>query len=169
MNSKILVATILSAILITSAFCYADNKPSNSSSKQNTISGPFKKILVGEYIKVVLVQDASASSVTIIGDEKKISYINVSMSNNELSIKSKKNFLNRKITVYVPVKDLSLVELKNGSSIFGEGALQFNDLTVTAGNDCRVALKAHGNITLKTTEDCVFVFEKNEGAKVVYE
>ena len=169
MKSNILAATILSAILITSAFCYADNKPSNSSSKQITISGPFKKILVGEYIKVVLIQDASASSVTIIGDEKKISYIDVSMSNNELSIKSKKNFLNRKITVYVPVKDLSLVELKNGASVSGEGALQFNDLTVTAGNNCHVALKVYGNITLKPNDDCEFVFEKNEGAKVVYQ
>lgn len=169
MKSNILAATILSAILITSAFCYADNKPSNSSSKQITISGPFKKIVVGEYINVVLIQDASASYITVAGDEKKIPYINVSMSNNELSIKSKKNFLNRKITVHVPVKDLSLVELKNGASISGEGALHFNNLTVTAGDNCRIALKAYGNITLKPTDDCEFVFEKNEGAKVVYE
>ncbi len=169
MKPKILAATLLSAILITSSFCYADNRSSNSSSKQITVSGPFKKILVGEYINLVLIQDASASYITVAGDAKKISYINVSMSNNELSIKSKKNFLNRKITVYVPVKDLSSVELKNGASISGEGALQFDNLTVTAGVNCHVALKAHGDITLKTVDDCVFVFEKNEGARVVYE
>jgi len=168
MKSKILVATLLLVTTVTNSF--ADrHHPNFPVIKEVTIKKDFQKILVDKSFQLVLVQNSNKSSVTISGDAKDVESVEVNVINDQLTVTSKRNINYNKIVVYVPVKDLSLLDLASGASVSGEGDLRFDNLTVVLNRDSHVNLKALGNITLKPADDCELAFEKNERYKVIYQ
>ena len=169
MKSKILVATVLLITTVTNSFAYRHH-PNFPVIREVIIKTDFQKILINKNFQLVLIQNSGKSSVTIAGDAKDIQDVEVNIINNELRVTSKRNINYSKVVVYVPVKNLSVLNLASGASVSGEGALKFDDLTVVLNRDSKVNLKALGNITLKpAADDCELVFEKNERYKVIYQ
>ena len=168
MKSKILVATLLLITTVTNSFAY-DNYPKYPVIRDVAIKTIYQKIFVDKSFQLVLIQNLNKTSVTIAGDAKDVQNVEVKIISDQLILTSKKKINSNKIVVYVPVKNLSLLNLASGASVSGEGALKFDDLTVVINKDSQVNLKALGNITLKPADDCELVFEKNERYKVIYQ
>jgi len=113
------------------------------------------------------VQHPGKSPVTISGDEKDLQNVEVNVINDKLTITSKKNINTKKIIIYVPVENLSFLELGSGATVSGEGALKFDNLTVLLNTGSQVNLKALGNIILESADNCELVYEKNEIFKII--
>ena len=165
MKPKIFSAIFLSIALITSSFALKP-KPVPAT-REIAIMAPFQKITVSEYINVVLVQDPYRLTITVTGDEKAVPGVQAKIVKNQLYISSKRSSQGRKITVYVPVEDISLIELSTGCSISGEGILKFKDVTVVLSSESHAALNVLGAITIKPGDDCDFVYEKDEKYKLI--
>ena len=168
MKSKILVATVLLITTVTNSFAYRHH-PNFPVIREVTIKTDFQKILISKSFQLVLIQNSNKSYVTISGDAKDVQDVEVNVINDQLTVTSKRNINYNKIVIYVPVKNLSLLNLASGASVSGEGDLRFDNLTVIINRDSRVNLKALGNIILKPADDCELVFEKNERYKVIYQ
>jgi hypothetical protein len=167
MKSKIFAATVLFIAITVSSFGYSIN--SNSPAiREVAISGAFQKLMIDKNFEVVLKQSSGTSSVTIVGDEKNVQNVDVNIVNDQLIITSVRK-LTGKVIVYVPVKNLSFLKLASGASVSGEGVLKFDNLIVEINTDSYVNLKALGKVILQPADDCEFVYEKYEQAKVVYQ
>lgn len=164
MKPKIFAVILLLTAFVTSSFAKSG---SPAVKREIAIMAPFKKIIVGEYINVVLVQDPYRLTITVSGDEKNVQYVHTNIYNNRLTISSKKNLTGKKITVYIPVGDLSEVHLSTGASVSGEGILKFPDLTVIMSDDTHTSLDVLGDVKISSNENCDFVYEKNEKYKVI--
>jgi len=168
MKPKILAALALLAVC-SSAFAIDKHKePTRYATKELIIEGKFQKIVVDRYINLVLVADDKKNSVTVSGNQNFVDLIDIKVDKDEMIISSKKNPANKNITVYVPVKYLSYIELKHGASVSGRGKLQFNNLTVFVNTGSSLDLTNIGNIEVKSADDCEVVYVKNEITKRAY-
>ena len=157
MKSKILAATLLLITTVTSSFASSNNS-NFPVMRQVRISKPFQKLVVNSNIHLVLVQDESKSMITITGNEKDVDNVGITYNNDQLVITSKNN--KDAVVMYIPVTDLSLINLASGATVSGEGDLKFNNLTVIVNQESFVNLKAAGNVTLKPADNCDVVYEK---------
>ena len=162
MKSKIFATILLVVVSITSSFAIVNNS-NFPVIKQVRITRPFQKLVVNSNVHLVLVQDESKSIISITGNEKDVESIEITCNKDQLTITSKKN--TEGIVVYVPVTDLSLINLASGAAVSGEGNLQFDNLTVIVDTDSYVNLKAAGNINLKPADNCDVVYEKIRSVK----
>ena len=169
MKTRILAAAFTCLLFTsTSSFAFDRKGSSPSASREVAIAGKFQKIRVGENIKLVLVPADQQNAATISGNQSKVSDVTVKVKGDQLVIYSSKGVNKGDVTVYVPVKDLSYIDLKEGASVAGKGDLKFNNLTVFVNIDSRMELEMIGNINIKPADNCDFVYEKKEIAKVVY-
>jgi Protein of unknown function (DUF2807). len=143
MKTKILTVPLAFLFLTTTAALGLDaNQPTTS--KEVTTDGNYKKITVGENIKLVLVPADQLSAITVTGDMAKVNDVTVKTKRDELSITSKYRVKPGSITVYVPATDLSYIDLNKGASVAGKGDLTFKDLTVFVNVDCKMELTMMG-------------------------
>ena len=166
MKTKISTAALAFLFLTISAFGF--DKGQLFSSKEVAINRNYQKITVGSNIKLVLLPAGQQTTVTVTGDLDKVSDVTVTMDKNEMFISSKKRVKPGSIVVYVPATDLDYINLKSGAVVTGQGDLKFTNLTVFVNVDSRMELKMFGNIKIKQAEDCDFIYEKKETARVVY-
>ena len=164
MKTSILAAAF-TCLLFTSSF--AIDRKQMSSSREETIEQGFNKIRVGENIKLVLVPADQKNTVTISGDQSKLNAITFKVKGDQLLIYSANTLNKESITVYVPVKDLSYIDLKQGASVSGQGDLKFNNLTIFVNIDSRMNLTMTGKINIKQADDCDFIYEKKEITSMV--
>lgn len=165
MKLKIFAAAFFSIALITSGF--AGNPKPAAITREIVITTKFDKVIVGAHLTVVLVQDPNVTSIRISGDEKSVQYVAANVVKNRLQILAKRSLEGKKVTVYVPVKDISAIELSNGSSLSGKGVLIFSNLTVILNDDAHVELNAYGEINIQSGDNCDFVYERNDRYKMI--
>lgn len=168
MKTRILAAAFTCLLFTTTSSFAFDRKESAPSTREVAIGEKFQRIRVGENIKMVLVPADQQNAVTISGNQSNLDAVTVKVRGNQLLISSGKTLNKGAVTVYVPVKDLSYIDLKEGASVSGKGNLKFTDLTVFVNIDSRMELTMIGNINIKQADDCDFIYEKKETAKVVY-
>src|ERR1700750_3297866 len=154
MKTEILSATF--ALLSMAGYSFDKTQPSE---KEIMVQDNYKKIMVGENIKLVLVPADKNTNIFISGNQDKLNNISVKENNDQIIISSKQSIKQESIVVYVPVKELSFIELKKGAILSGQGDLTFNDLTVLVNVDSRMELKLKGNVKIKEAEDCYFIYE----------
>lgn len=165
MTTKIFTAIVLSIAFVTSSFAAKPRTP--MATREIAILAQFEEIAVDEYISVVIVQDPYRLTITVSGDEKSIASVQTSIENNKLRIFSKRRLEGKKITVYIPVGNISHIDLSAGSSVSGEGTLKFPELSVLVSPDSRVELSILGDISINSKADCNLVYEKHETYKMV--
>lgn len=164
MKMKISFTALALLFLTFTAFGY-DNQ---STSKEVATDRNYKKISVGSNIRLVLVPADQQTNVTVTGDQGRVNDVTVKMNKSEMIISSKKGVKSGSIVVYVPATDLSYINLESGASVTSQGDLKFSNLTVFVNIDSRMELKMIGNISIQQADDCDFIYEKKESAKVVY-
>ena len=166
---KMLTAVLISTALLTSAFAYSsDAKPGKTITKEVSLKSDFQKIEMGSNMQLVLVQDATISSISITGDENIVKDIKVTIEKGVLSVISKKGFRSQDIKIYVPVNMLTSIDLGRGTSVSNEGIVKLNDLKITVHVGSKVNLNVIGDFDVESGDDCDFVFEKYEKSNVVY-
>ena len=166
MKKKISIAAFAFLFLTITAFGH--NRSQFFSSKEVSIDRNYQKITVAPNIKLVLLPAGQQTTVTVTGDLDRVSDVTVTFDKNEMFISSKKRVKPGSIVVYVPATDLAYIDLKSGASVSGKGNLEFSNLTVFVNVDSRMELKMIGNINVKQADDCEFIYEKKETAKVVF-
>ncbi len=169
MKTQLLSAVLISVAILTGSFAYSnDAKPVATSTKEIAIQSFFQKITLGSNLQLVLIQNKNRPSIHITGDENLLEAINVNIDKGVLSITSKKNLKNRKIKIYVPVSNLTSLELNSGASVATEGVVQLDDLLVLVHEGCKVNMNILGNSHVEAADDCDFVYEKYQKSNVVF-
>jgi hypothetical protein len=164
MKSKILAAVILIITTVTTSFAH-DNS-NFPVIRKISITSTFDQIIVDRDLQVVLVQPNGDSQITIAGDEKNVDGVEMNVVNGELVLTANKNTNTDNVTVYIPVRNLSLVRLASGASVSGEGVLKFDNLTVVVNNESQVNLKVQGKLKVNAADGCELVFDRNERSKL---
>jgi len=169
MKTQLLSGVLVSIAILTGPFAYCNNaKPANTLTREIAIRSAFQKITLESGMELVLVQEANRSTILITGDENLVQSVNVSIDKDVLSITSKKNLRNKKIKIYVPVTTLSLLDLGSYTSVTTEGIVKLKGLKVLVHEGTKVALNILGDFHIESADECDFVYEKYEVAKVVY-
>ena len=168
MKKGIIAATLFLVALRTTSIATAKDNTTTLISSRNITTGSFKKLIVDKNIHVVLVADESKTSIIVTGDKDYIQNITVSTDKDVMKISSAKNLKNRKVTVYIPVKGLSSIELKSGARVSSEGILSSPLLSVLVHEGTTVELQNFGKVEVTSSDDCEFIYEKNEVSKIVY-
>ena len=164
-----LSAVFVSAALLSGSFAYCnDAKPITTASKEITMTSSFKKIEVCSNVQLILTQGINKSTISVTGDQSVVPSVNVSIYKGVLSITSRKNLKNKQIKIYIPVNNLSSLNLGSFSSVTTEGVITLNELNVIVHNGSKVDLHLVGNFEIESGDDSEFVYEKYEKTKVVY-
>ncbi|HNU88700.1 MAG TPA: DUF2807 domain-containing protein [Ferruginibacter sp.] len=129
----------------------------------------FTKIDVDAEIDVVLIDDAKAGTVYLVGESKLFNDIKLKVQGNELQISSKRDInYKSKITVEVHVKNLEKVSLKKESLVFSGNTLQSKKINVYIREGSKASLVSSGDIAISSEEDTELVFtRKTAGVTVV--
>lgn len=162
------VKTTLAALLLFATTGVFAQTPERSDVKKTELSS-FTKIDVDAEIDVVLIDDAKAGTVYLVGESKLFDDIKLKVEGNELKITSKRdiNYKSR-ITVEVHVKDLEKVSLKKEALVFSGNTLQSKKINVYIREGSKASLVSSGNIAILTEEDTELVFmRKTAGVSVV--
>ena len=166
---QILSAVLFTTALLTGTFAYSNpRKPVKVVSKEISINSPFQQIKLGSYIQMVLVQDPSRTTVLIEGDENYVSLVNVSIDKGILSISSKSKLKSGKIEVYVPVSNLSLINVGSEASARTQDVVKLDHLTVIVNDGSKTDLHILGNLKIEPAEGCDFVYSTYIESKVIY-
>jgi hypothetical protein len=169
MKTQLLSTVLVSIAILAGSFAYSnDAKPVNTLTKEIAIKSAFQKITLESGIDLVLVQGANRSTILITGEENLVESVNVSIEKGVLSISSKKSLRNKKIKIYVPVTTLSSLDLASYASVTTEGIVKLKGLKVLVHEGSKVSLNILGDFHIESGDDCDFVYEKYEVAKVVY-
>ena len=162
------VKTTLTALLLfatTGVFAQTEEK----SAVKKTEVASFTKLDVDAQIDVVLIDDAKAGTVYLVGESKLFDDIKLKVEGNELKITSKRDInYKSKITVEVHVKDLEKVSLKKEALVFSGNTLQSKKINVYIREGSKASLVSSGNIAISSEEDTELVFmRKTAGVTVV--
>lgn len=167
MKSKILAATLILVVMVTSTFAH-DRKRTSIATREISNTKLFNSLVVGRNLYVILVADDNYPGITITGDADLIASVQVEVKAESLQIFSSKNMKDRRIIVHVPVKDLKSLELMEGSQVTVQGVLQCTNLSVIVNADAHLALSYKGNAIIKPADDSEFIYERNEIAPVTF-
>ena len=167
---QILSAVLLTTALLTSTFAFCNpKKPFKIASKEISLNSSFQQIKLGSYIQLVLVDDPTRTTVLIEGDENYVSSVKVSIEKGVLSISSKPNLKkNGKIEVYVPVSNLSSINVGAEASVRTQGVVKLDHLKVIVNDGSKTDLHIAGNLQIEPAEGCDFVYSTYDESKVVY-
>jgi hypothetical protein len=169
MKTQLVSSALLSIAILTSSFAYSnDAKPIKSATKEIAIKSGFQKISVGQDFQLILTQAAGKSTILVTGDESLIQSVTATIDKGVLSVTSKKSLKNKKIRIYVPVNNLTFLELDRNASVTSEGIVKLEGLKVLVHEGSKVNLNILGNFQVESDDDCDFVYEKNETKSVVF-
>ncbi len=159
MKSKLFFA-ILCMLVATSSFAAVKKELNAKSFKSVSVNGFFDKIYIGKNLNVVLVDDPG-SAVTIEGDAKFINNVKIENLNGTLTITTtgKTSFQNGKI--YVPVKNLSKVDLMPDSKVVSDGVLNCKKLEVSISDGSIAELKNKGQLKISANGNIELEFQKD--------
>ncbi len=158
MKSKLFFSALM-IVLITSALASPKKGPETSNSKRISLTGSFNKVSVGAYLNVVLLNDEKAE-VTIEGNAKFIENVKVENINGTLTISTNAKSSFQHGTIYVPVKNLSRVDLMSDSKVVSRGFLFCNNLEVYLSEGSTAELKNKGNIQINAKGDSELEYQK---------
>ena len=166
---KLFTAVAVTAALLTGTHAFSDDATplSRKAIKEIAITAGFNKIVAGNNIQLVLIQDPNKSSVIIKGDKNYIDVIKVNISNGVLTINSRKNVKGRNIKIYVPVSTLTSLAVSDEASVTTDGIVKLDNLKVTVEDGSLVNLHVIGSVRVEPGRNCDFVYETYEKSKVV--
>ena len=166
MKAKIVLAALLLVALVNQSFTVLNQSIPVIIGREISI-GNFKKLISNKNINVVLVPSNNPVTVTVTGDEKYLNSIMVSIDNETMTISSSKNLSGKKITVYIPVKDISYLEVSEDAHVSSQGSLVCPELSVIVSEGGFVELKNLGHIDINP-RNCEFTYQKNEVSRIVF-
>ncbi|MET0298820.1 MAG: DUF2807 domain-containing protein [Flavitalea sp.] len=166
MKKQILTITLL---LTTIVSALAFNGGNNTiKSKTLTPEQTYTSITAKGNVEVILVSSQS-TVISLEGDEKFVEKVRVRVSKGVLHIAGVNGRSKDRVTVYVPVNDLGLVTLRNGSNLSSKGRLINRLLRVRVEGVSVVNLKSAGEIIIDSDDNHLFNYEKQEHYKVIVE
>lgn len=147
MKKKIMTLAATLALVTTQSFATGYTTASRKIEKL----APYDKIVVGENLNVLLVNDEEA--ITIEGNAAYLDYVNITSENGTLVINSNKKSTKERVVVYVPVKRLSTIQVIGESKIVSAEPINAPDLKVLLESDCELGLQTNGKVTIQYSED----------------
>ena len=152
---------IISAAVTMLSFSSFTASNEESKTKQIVITSPFKKIKVDENIKVVLVPAGSVATASVSGNAVLVEQTHIDVYRNQLIVSSDREVRSEDdLTVYIPVGELSEINLANGAEISARGELHFDKLEVLVNVGSKVNLQVGGKVEMIPASDCEFVYVK---------
>lgn len=133
-------------------------------SKKTATVTAFEKIIVGENVTVMLVQE-DEKIVTVEGDAAYLNNISLGAGNGVLTIKSTNKNTAAKTVVYITAKNLKAIEVLGNSKIMTAEEINTPNLVVTVNTECTLGLQTSGMITLRHPEDIDLNFLKIKNNK----
>lgn len=162
------VKTTLAALLLFSTTGVFAQTAGKSDVKRTEVAS-FTKIDVDAQIDVVLIDDAKAGTVYLVGESKLFDDIKLKVEGNELQITSKRDISYKsKITVEVHVKDLEKVTVQKEALLFSGNTLSSKKINVYLLGGAKASLQSTGDISISSGEDTeLVVLHKTAGVTVV--
>ncbi len=148
---KTIIATL---VLVISAFATATagniGETAGSSSKKITMNTSFSKLVVEGNVDVVLYEDETSADISTFGLNSDMVTTTITQENGVLTIKNK-NGKGEKVLVYVPVKDLIVIEASGNSKVSSATPLNSALITLVVKGDCKFNILSTG--TVEVLED----------------
>jgi hypothetical protein len=121
------------ALLFTSAsillsIAWTSKKTGNSSRTYSAIA-EYTKVVVSENLTVVF-RHMPGNDVFVQGQEGLVNAVNFNVAHGTLFITAKRNAAFYEGAIYLPVKNLAEINVKANSSIYNEGVMKCDNLTV---------------------------------------
>ena len=138
-------------ILFISVFTIATAKAENIT-REMDLAASVKSIEVSDDINVVLTQSSEAK-LRIIGEEKDNKAVLLDQKNGRVRLLSKKGSLKNKVTVYVPVQNLSKLVINGKSYVRSNGVIASKKLVVTVAGEAKVEINNLGDIAFEADQD----------------
>lgn len=111
------------------------------------------KIKIDARASILLVSEDMQQHISVEGNEADVKDIIVSFNGKDLEIASKSGAdYKGKLIVKIPVKSLSAIEVNGASEVVSLQALPSKNLDVIVSSDCKLRLKAAGNINVSAAE-----------------
>jgi Putative auto-transporter adhesin, head GIN domain len=143
---KTIIATL---VLVISAFATATagtiGETASSSSKKITMYNSFSKLVVEGNVDVVLYEDETSTDIRTFGLNSDMAATTITQENGVLTIKNKKG-KGEKVLVYVPVKDLIVIEASGNSKVSSATPLNSELITLVAKGECKFNILSTGVI-----------------------
>lgn len=114
---------------------------------------------------MVLVADDS-KTVSIEGAEKYVSAVTLEVNNGVLKIDGGKGSPKNRTVVYVPVRNLNKVTLRNGADLSSKGRIESKQLFIRIEGMSKVNVKNLGDIIIDSDDQHQFFYEKSERATI---
>lgn len=150
MKTKLVIAILLICASISSI---ANPKSRDIEiSKTIPVSSDYNKISVGKNISVIFVKMQSAVAV-VNGTVKSSANLDIKVVEGTLFITSKRYVASNSITIYLPAKNLSEINLGENAKIHSEDIMKCNDLTVYLSGGSYASLITQGKIEYKAIGD----------------
>ncbi len=162
------VKTTLAALLLFATTGVFAQTAEKSAVEKREVSA-FIKINVDAQIDVVLIDDAKAGTVYLVGESKLFDDIKLKVEGNELQVTSKRDInYKSKITVEVHVKDLEKITVQKEALLFSDNTLNSKKINVYLLGGGKASLQSTGSINISSGEDTeLVVLHKTAGVTVV--
>lgn len=165
---KTIIATL---VLVISAFATAtagnSGETASSSSKKITVQTSFSKLVVEGNVDVVLYEDDASADIRTFGQNSDMAATTITQENGVLTIKNKKG-RGEKVLVYVPVKDLIVIEASGNSKVSSATPLNSDLITLVAKGECKFNILSTGTVEVVEEGNVeVHVEKRNITAKTI--
>ena len=120
--------------------------------REMNLATSVKSIEVSDDINVVLTQSSEAK-LRITGEEKDNKAVLLDQKNGRVRLLSKKGSLKNKVTVYVPVQNLSKLVINGKSYVRSNGVIASKKLVVTVAGEAKVEINNLGDIAFEADQD----------------
>lgn len=150
-------------VLVISAFATATagdkNEMSLSSSNSITMNPTsFSKLVVEGNVDVVLFEDEAAMNIRTFGNNSDMAATSITEKDGVLTITNNRNS-GEKVLIYVPVKNLAVIEASGNAKVSSAVPLQ-SAITLVAKGDCKFNIRSTGTIDVEQEGEVEMTVEK---------
>lgn len=162
---KLLIITIGFLSLGLASVANTTGSPTSYSRPVDHITrGSYHSIKVYNDIDVVLTE-SNLAGITIVADDKVNKDIKFTIKNGVLNIYSKKGSLKKKAIVYVPVSNLSRLEINGDSHVVSAGFLNTPTLNVYINGESTFNIRNRGDVIIHNSLDIELTMDKSFASK----
>lgn len=116
------------------------------------LTASVRSIEVSDEINIVLTQSTEAK-LRIIGEEKDSKAVMLDQKNGRVRLISKRGSLKNRVTVYIPVQNLSKLVINGKSYVRSNGVIASKKLLVTVAGEAKVEINNLGDIAFEADQD----------------
>jgi hypothetical protein len=160
MKKQIVATLVLVISAIATATAGDKNEMGISTSGSITINPTsFSKLVVEGNVDVVLFEDDATLNIRTFGNNNDMKATSITEKNGVLTIRNSKSS-GEKVLIYVPVKNLAVIEASGNAKVSSAVPLQSGEITLVAKGDCKFNILCMGTIAVEQEGEVEMTVEK---------